>query len=188
MTKVVMIRHSEPNYEFVQARNFVGHGVDLAQLSEAGIQLAEDVSFDARLAESEIIVSSPYTRALQTAAIISKNRSMNISIELNLHEWIPDLSFKFAEFEQVKRAVELCEKNQGVCPPDCEITFENLENVFNRVKKCLLNYTNYKKIIVVTHGMVMHQFTSEPLILPQYCAIQEFDFDEHFKWRGFSVR
>ena len=52
----------------------------MAQLTENGILLAEKASFDQRLDHAEIIVSSPYTRALQTAAIISKNRQLNIKV------------------------------------------------------------------------------------------------------------
>ncbi|MBE5961789.1 MAG: histidine phosphatase family protein [Lachnospiraceae bacterium] len=91
MLKIVFMRHSEPDYSFVEERKFIRHGLDLAQLSENGIQIAERASWDSRLDDAEIIVSSSYTRALQTAAIISKNRNLDIKIEVDLHEWIPDL-------------------------------------------------------------------------------------------------
>ncbi len=61
-----------------------------------------------------IIVSSPYTRALQIAAIISKNRQLNIKIELDLHEWMPDLSFQYSSKEQASKANRLCIEHKGI--------------------------------------------------------------------------
>ncbi|KAI4452973.1 sugar kinase [Holotrichia oblita] len=151
MQKVVFMRHSESDYSFVRERKYIGHGLDLAQLTENGIQIAENASLDSRLDGAEIIVSSPYTRALQTAAIVSKNRQLNIKVELDLHEWMPDLSFKYFSKEEASAMAKLCNEHRGICPEDSEMKFENLENVFNRAKNALLRYGEYKKIIVVTH-------------------------------------
>lgn len=172
------MRHSEPDYSFVHERGYIGHGRDLAQLTENGILIAENASLDSRLNDAEIIVSSPYTRALQTAAIISKNRQLNIKVELDLHEWMPDLSFQYSTTEEAVAMGKLCNEHRGVCPEDSEVKFENLENVFNRAKRALLRYGEYKKIIVVTHGMVIRRFYFEPNI--PFCGISEINFDESF--------
>ena len=185
MQKIVFMRHSEPDYSFVRERNYIGHGIDLAQLTENGIQIAESASFDSRLDDAEIIVSSPYTRALQTAAIISKNRRLDIKVELDLHEWMPDLSFRCSSKEEASALARLCNECRGVCPPDSAVQFENLEDVFNRAKKALLRYGEYKKILVVTHGMVMCRFHFEPHI--PFCGISEIDFDESFPCTEFQA-
>lgn len=176
MQKIVFMRHSEPDYSFVENRKFIGHGIELAHLSEDGIQMAERASFDSRLDHSGIIISSPYTRALQTAAIISKNRQLSIKVELDLHEWIPDLTYQYSSHKEASEARKLCFKHNGVRPNDSEVKFENLEDVFNRVKKVLLRYKEYKKIIVVTHGLVIRRFAFAPDI--PYCGILEIDFNE----------
>jgi len=163
----------------------MGHGLDLAQLTENGIAIAENISFDNRLDKAEIIVSSPYTRALQTAAIISKNRQLDIRIEVDLHEWMPDLSFQYSSKEEAQKASELCSEHKGVCPNDSVIKFENLIDVFNRAKNALLRYRKYKKIIVVTHGIVMRQFSFASEI--PFCGISEIDFDESFLWTEFNA-
>jgi len=183
MAKIIFIRHGEPDYTHVSNKGYAGHGLSFAQLTEAGILQAEEVSYDVRLDNSEIIIASPYTRALQTAAIISKNRNLNIKVELDLHEWHPDLTFQFTTFEEVSKANKLCTEHKGVCPPGCEVLFENLEDVFNRVKNCLLKYKDYNKIIVVAHGIVMRQFHYKSKI--PYCGIIEIDFNEYFTWGGF---
>jgi len=185
MQKIVFMRHSEPDYSFVEGKKYIGHGIDLAQLTENGILIAENASLDSRLDNADIIVSSPYTRALQTAAIISKNRQLNIKIELDLHEWMPDLSFQYSSKEQASRANMLCIEHKGICSNDSEIKFENLEDVFKRAKKALLKYSNYKKIIVVTHGIVIRRFSFEPNI--PFCGISEIDFDKSFLCTEFQA-
>jgi len=179
------MRHSEPDYAFVRERKYIGHGLDLAQLTENGITIAENASFDNRLDNAEIIISSPYTRALQTAAIISKNRQLDIKIELDLHEWMPDLSFQYSTKEESIKASGLCSAHKGVCPKDSEIRFENLIDVFNRAKNALLRYKKYKKIVVVTHCVVMRQFSFVPDI--PFCGISEIDFHESFPWAEFKT-
>lgn len=185
MKKIIFMRHSEPDYSLVEARGYIGHGIDLAPLTENGIQIAEYASLDGRLNDAEIIVSSPYTRALQTAAIISKNRRINIKVELDLHEWMPDLSFHYSSNEEARKANRLCIEHKGVCPDDSEIKYENLESVFNRAKNALLRYSSYKKIIVVTHGIVMRRFVFKTDI--PFCGISEIDFDESFLCTEFQT-
>jgi len=179
MLKITMMRHSEPDYSFVQARGYIGHGNDLGQLTDKGILLAEKTSSDSRLDGGEIIVSSPYTRALQTAAIISKNRQLDIKIELDLHEWIPDLTFGFSGKEFADKAFDMYMENKGICPDDSEIKYESAEDLFNRAKNALLKYTDHKKIIVVAHGMLMHQFVKEDFI--PFCGIHEIEFDKSYE-------
>ena len=81
MLKIVFMRHSQQDYSSVFERKYMGQGLDLSPLTEKGIQIVEYASHDIRLNDAEIIVSSPYTRAMQTAAIISKNRGLNIKVE-----------------------------------------------------------------------------------------------------------
>ena len=92
--KIIFIRHGEPDKSLVDERGFIGQGRDMAPLSELGILQAEQISKDIQLNKCQLIVSSPYTRALQTAAIISKNIGLDIKVEVDLHEFIPDKSFQ----------------------------------------------------------------------------------------------
>ena len=47
---------------------------------------AEAAARDPRLKNAEFIVSSPYTRALQTAQIISRETGLPVAVDLDLHE------------------------------------------------------------------------------------------------------
>ena len=93
--KIFMIRHGKADYSYGDAHNFIGHGHYLAKLSEEYIDDVIKTSKDSRLKEATLIVSSPYTRALQTAAIISKETGLDIKIEPDLREWEPDKTYQY---------------------------------------------------------------------------------------------
>jgi broad specificity phosphatase PhoE len=182
MTKLILIRHGEPDYSLVKERNFKGHGMDLAQLTPEGIEQAINVAKDKRLQGASLIVSSPYTRALQTAAIISKERSLDISIEVDIHEWVPDLAFNNMSDEEVKIAIDECIRCEGEYTNGETKKWERLSVVASRAFKCLEKYLSYEKIIVVTHGMVMGQFYYDTDV--PHCGIIEIDFYKDFKGCG----
>ena len=154
-------------------------------MTENGIVLAEEASSDKRFDDCEFIVSSPYTRALQTAAIISKNRQLDIKVELGLHEWMPDLTFGFSDKPHADKAYDMFMENKGQCPDDSDIKYESSDRLFDRAKKALLKYMDYSKIIVVSHGMLMHQFVAIQNI--PFCGIHEIDFNESYTRRGYIL-
>lgn len=94
MLEIILIRHEQADYDCPRIRKFPIVCAGLAPLSPIGIDQAEAVAKSELLNDAELIVSSPYTRALQTAAIISNVRNLKINVEFNLHEWLPDLNFK----------------------------------------------------------------------------------------------
>ena len=186
MTKLILIRHGEPDYSYVTERNFKGHGRDLSQLTPMGIEQANNVSKDNRLEGASLIVSSPYTRALQTAAIISKELSLDISIEVDIHEWLPDLSFNYRSDEEAKNASLECTACNGDYNDNDIKKWERLSVVASRAFKGLEKYLHYDKIIVVTHGILMRQFEYHTDI--PYCGVVEVDFYKDFKWSGWAEK
>lgn len=94
MALFYLIRHGEPDYSQLLDAGFWGFGRAFAPLSDRGIRQAEIIADDAHLKTADIIISSPYTRALQTAGIISRKTGLNVNVELDLHEWIPDKTNK----------------------------------------------------------------------------------------------
>lgn len=183
MAKLLFVRHGEPDYSPVTRRGWIGHGRDMAPLTEAGRDMAECVAEDPRLSGAELIVSSPYTRAMQTAAILSRRLDLNIEVETDLHEWLPDLTYSYAGEDASRRAHLALLENRGLCPPGFSPRYEELFAVFQRVKSCLLPYADRGKILVVCHAKVMRQFTRDPSI--PYCGIREVDFTPDFQWHGF---
>lgn len=169
-TEVVLIRHGEPRYDEVQGRGFPGMGYELGKLTERGILQAENRAKDERLKDAEIIISSPYTRALQTAAIISRITNIPLVVENDLHEWMPDKTFKF-DFD-VSKSFDEYLSNKGIDLPGTKYPWETYEEIQKRVINAVSKYRDYKKIIVVCHGIVMSAFTRFDDII-EHCGVRE---------------
>lgn len=183
--KVIVIRHGERDYEPCYARGFIGQGLELAPLTKNGVKQAEEAARNELITGSEIIVSSPYTRCMQTAAIISRIRNIPLTVEVDLHEWIPDLSFQNKKGEG-KKLGEDFSKNKGKYPKGETRKWESIEMMEKRLFGVLSKYTNYRKILIVTHGMLMHQI--KPYDHVPNCFVDKFDFDDNFKFAGFHIK
>lgn len=173
MTKFILIRHGNPDYSLIEGKEFRGHGCDLAFLSDDGIKQAIKVSKDKKLNDADILLSSPYTRCMQTASIISNQINIPIIGEINLHEWLPDLSYNYKTNNIVRmnyiRAVNDYLNN--------EITsneYESIYSVQKRTLKVFKKYLLYNKVLVVTHGGVMFSLTDKNY---NYCEIAEINYD-----------
>ena len=95
MATFYFIRHGKPDYTYGDIHGFIGQGHDFAPLKEERINDVIETSKDERLKNAQIIVSSPYTRALQTASIISKETGIDIVVEPDIREWQPDLTYQY---------------------------------------------------------------------------------------------
>lgn len=177
MTKFIFIRHGEPRYDEVVARGFKNQGYDLGKLTDRGVLQAHEVSKDLRLEGADIIVSSPYTRALQTAAIVSKNTQINLTVETDLHEWMPDVTF--SDRDDVSLAYPEFIGNNGIRNDETKYNWESMEEVQKRSRIALKPYLKYDKVIVVCHGIVMSSFTHINDMI-EHCGIRELDLDESF--------
>lgn len=85
-----LIRHGEADYSDMMDKGFWGFGRSFAPLSQNGIAQAEATANDVRLKSAAFIVSSPYTRALQTAAIISRETGLNINMLTTTKSFLSD--------------------------------------------------------------------------------------------------
>ncbi|MDF2542400.1 MAG: fructose-2,6-bisphosphatase [Herbinix sp.] len=166
MAVIYLVRHGQPDYSPCDERGYIGHGKDLAPLSEEGIRQAEQTAKDFRLQDAELIVSSPYTRALQTAAIISKNTGIELRVEIDLHEWMPDITFQYDKFTECLELTKDFVKHQGVYPNGEVRKWECLHDLRQRVRKVADQYAHYNKVIFVCHGMVMRTLTYAEVIKP----------------------
>lgn len=169
-TEVILIRHGEPRYDEVQERKFQGMGYELGKLTERGILQAEKRAKDPLLNGAKLIISSPYTRALQTAAIISRITNIPLVVENDLHEWMPDTTFKF-DFD-IPKAFEEYVASRGIALPNRKYPWETYDELQKRVKNAVGKYREYDKIIVVCHGVVMSAFTRFDDII-EHCGVRE---------------
>ncbi len=75
-----LIRHGKTDYSEINTKIYQGFGSNLARLSELGIRQIRETAGDPRLRGADLILASPYTRALQTAAILSRELDAEIVV------------------------------------------------------------------------------------------------------------
>ena len=144
---IYFIRHGEPNYSFIK-ENDNCQWANLAPLSGCGIEQAVELKLFEDLKDG-IIISSPYTRALQTASILANGK--NIIVEPNLHEWLPskDFSIKIKDISQANKAFK---HNIQNC------NYETKEEMIYRMNNIIDKYKKYDKIIIVAHSRLISTY------------------------------
>ncbi len=149
------VRHGKTDYSQRNTKIYQGWGVNLAPLSELGVQQIKETAKDERLKGTDLILSSPYTRAVQTAAILSKELGADIVIETDLHEWMANKSYVYDEDEIAENSFQEYTENHGVYPPDGEKVWEDAATVKKRILKVLEKYKHYNKVIIACHGLMI---------------------------------
>lgn len=175
MTKIYFIRHGKPTYENVEKKGFSGLGLDFGELTSEGIAQARAVAHDPRLKKAELILSSPFTRALQTAAYINQVTQLDLIVEPNLHEWIPDLTNKVSSRQGVLMAYEDYHRFEGKANPQGTSTYETAQAIHDRVQKVLDRYRFYSCIIVVCHMLVIQEAINYREYV-NYCQIVDYEY------------
>lgn len=166
MTQFLLIRHGEPDYTEIDKRKYKGFGNDLAPLTEKGIEQVIEAAKDPILSGAELIISSPYTRTMHTASILARELNLDFKVELDLMEWIPDKTYSYDDYAQVVKWREIFDSNDGKHVSDTD-NWEEKNEIATRVQKVLEKYTNYSKVIVVTHGIVITTLTG---VYKPHCA------------------
>ena len=155
LTRFFLIRHAEPDWAIADTKHLRGLQMEFCPLSQKGRRQARQIEADPSLRDAEIVVSSPYTRALQTAAEISKGLRLPLVVEYDLHEWLPDLRLQYTNDEVTGTIVKDFEKHHGEWPPGPSKRWETMGSVRQRVGKVLERYLEYSEVIVVCHGIVI---------------------------------
>jgi broad specificity phosphatase PhoE len=152
------MRHGEADWPLVNDRRLRGAANDLVPLTPTGItQVARQAD---RLAGHAIryVVSSPMTRALQSAGIAARRLSVEVRVEFDLHEWVPDLTYLWTDPGQVDRA--LAAMRAGVPPEAFDgAPFEHQDDLRARVGAALDRHVAAGPVLVVTHGVVIWSVT-----------------------------
>ena len=155
------VRHGETDYTERGTKIYQGHGTNLAPLSETGIGQIKKAAKDIRLQEANLILCSSYTRAVQSAAILSKELGLEIRIETDLHEWVANDLYIYEDDHTAEKAYEEYVKNKGV-HPDSGCRWEDAATIRRRVLPVLQKYADVPKVIVIGHGMMIEAVTGAP--------------------------
>lgn len=172
--KIYLIRHTEPDYQQVTEANYKGFGRDLSRITEKGIHQAKKLAEQPLFDEVELLLVSPYTRTMQTALEIVKERKqpLTINVELLLHEWLPDKTgTKLESCDQVGPAYQDYLNQTNFSKLECETQEEvkrRVEQVFDKYKQ------EYNSIVCITHAEVIKLFTGVERVA--YCGIYELEY------------
>ncbi len=153
------VRHGKTDYTERNTGIYQGFGNELAGLSEKGIKQLKKTAKDERLKGADIIICSPYTRALQSAAVLSRKLDVKIAVETDLHEWIANKSYAYIDDETADKYYDEYQTNNGRYPEGEDRPWEDAETIRKRVYAVLRKYVEYKKVIVVGHGVMIQAAT-----------------------------
>lgn len=153
MALFYLIRHGKPDYSQLDAHGFFGFGRAFAPLSHEGIRQAELTAKDPRLLQAKLIVSSPYTRALQTAQIISRETGLPTTVDLDLHEWMPDQTNRLTSGAESAALAEEFSRFRGIYPQGQILRWETLAHMRTRMRRAADKYAGDAPVIFVGHGM-----------------------------------
>lgn len=172
MTQFYFIRHGEQDWESINKYKLKGQAIDLIPLTENGVRQAKQVANDPRIRKSDIIICSPYTRALQTASIISKETGIDLHVEFDLREWQSDLTFDYNSKEKLVELWHDYLMHNGVYPQGKEKPWETKESLKKRFDSVLVKYLNYSNVIVVAHAEIFASLIPSNEI--SHCSILEY--------------
>ena len=151
--KVILARHGN-----TEANNAAVHQSPDTPLSKEGIAQSEALAKKLASVDIDYIISSPYTRARQTAEIIGKKLNKQIEYDELLAEIIRPKEFvgKRMDDPEVGKILEEIEKH-AKNPEWRYPESENLNDFITRVGKFVkhLEGTDYGTVLVVTHSAVI---------------------------------
>lgn len=101
MTTFYFVRHGEPDYGSVGTWSRIPFGRDFACLTQVGVDQICKAASQLSGQDAQIIISSPFTRAMHGATIISRALDLPVFVEKDLHEWQSDLTHEIVEDEKL---------------------------------------------------------------------------------------
>jgi broad specificity phosphatase PhoE len=167
MTTIYLLRHGEPDYEPVRERRWPGSMADLAPLSAQGVEQATEAARHLAGVGAVRLVSSPFTRTMQTASIVACHVGLLIEVEFDLHEWLPDNTFGWQDHDEVRVFLADFENSGGEWPADQQRPWEPLSAVRQRaasaLRRAAASVDGGGAVIAVTHEMVIRAVTGETM-------------------------
>ena len=165
------VRHGKTDFSETYQKIYKGFGSNMVPLSEEGVRQVMSAAEDPRLQGADIIISSPYTRAVQTAAIIAAKTGAKTLVETDLHEWVSNTDYVFEDDETAEKAYAEFFESGGVHTSP-EQKWEDAAAITGRVRAVLEKYKDMDKVIVAGHGMMIKAVTG---VYPGYGEIIEFE-------------
>ncbi len=174
MTTFLFVRHGETNYSGVGCWAKTPMGMNFAGLTENGVEQIKNSCKKLKDYTVDLIVSSPYTRALQSAALIASELHTDVIVERDLHEWQVDLTYSLTDNKDLAELCRERDRMNGKYPAGETRKWESNELVHDRVMNCLKKYSDRKCVVVVGHALMIQAVLdiSDPLEYGEIRAIE----------------
>ncbi|MCC7407698.1 MAG: histidine phosphatase family protein [Phycisphaeraceae bacterium] len=170
MPHFTLMRHGQPAFDAFAHRTLIGGCHDWIPLSPQGIEQVHAAALDWRQTHAphlikpfDLILASPMTRALHTAALVSRILDLPMHVEFDLHEWLPDLTFRYESFAPVQQAIDDRKQCHNEWPPGQTRTWEPFSQVRKRATAVLERYTDKQSVLVVCHHTLIQALTGQSL-------------------------
>lgn len=149
--EIVFVRHGVPDYSLSDQRRMNQLEKDYAPLNRDCIPFIKSQSESDVFSDAELIISSPYTRALQTAEILNRKLDLDLFVEHDIREWRADLDGQYIDLEERDRRWHeyRLHLKENTCPRD--VKYETTQALKERVIRVLQQYKDRNKIVVVGH-------------------------------------
>lgn len=163
MTQIYLVRHAQPDYAPVDSRGWPGMATDAAPLTSEGLQQAEGVADLLSGIGATYLVSSPFTRALHSAAIIGHRLALGVRVDYDLRDWLPESTGSWRGIGDVRRAQAELDEYDGEWPEGIVRAWEPLSAVRARARAALARHTvsTDGPVLAITHAMVIRALTGE---------------------------
>lgn len=148
---IVFVRHGVPDFTLADERQMTQLEKDYAPLCREHLPELQQKLNHAAFDDADIIISSPYTRTLQTAEILNRHRGLPLFVEHDLREWRADKEGGYITLnERDRRWHEYRELlKAGISMTDSR--YEHVEELKARAELVLERYRQYRKVVVVSH-------------------------------------
>lgn len=161
MTIFYFVRHGEPDYSSIGKWAAIPFGKEFAGLTEQGAGQIARAAAELKVHRPQIILSSPYTRAMQGAGIMARELQIPILVERELHEWESDRTHTVKEDSELLHLCQDYDRHNGIYPEGAEKKWESRQMVRARVLGVLKKYLEYDRVVVSGHAVMMQAVTGE---------------------------
>jgi len=172
MGNFTLMRHGMADFPLGRERKLIGGCMDWVPLTPVGVAQVEARLPQLIANQFTQIISSPMTRALQSAALLSRGLNLPLQVEFDLHEWLPDLTFRFDSFAPVQQAINERQALGNEWPPGVVCNWEPFSRIRQRVKRVLSRYDACGPVLVVCHQTVIEALTGVELACAETIAYQ----------------
>lgn len=155
------MRHGDTDWQQVDVRRWQGLLNDFAPLTDKGRQQAQEAADAFASSGLDVIVSSPMTRAVETASVVSAALKVPMRIALDLREWLPDETMSWTTAEEVVGAYEDMLRHEGVRPEGNLLRWEPLPAVRARAEAAIAALPKDLTVLVICHAVVIYALTGQ---------------------------